>query len=154
MAITKPLPGSVNAPLGTGAQSGVNVSGGVAMIKVQGLSSDIVVAPANVLTVSGGDVFIENIVVETDATGLAGGTNVQFSSDDPIGASNLLAETVANLGANKTVDINTASVAKQRATIRNGFHLRINSTAAPCTGVGVWNAVIQYRPEVPSASMS
>jgi hypothetical protein len=146
MAITKPVPGTINAPLGSQQESGVNAFGGLNILKIQGVSSDVVLADVNLATVTGGDVMIENCILETDVTGFAGGTNVQIGSDDPIGLENFFIETVANLGANKTVDFSSASVAKQKAVIRNGFHLTIDCTVAPCTGAGVWILYVLYRP--------
>jgi hypothetical protein len=151
MAITKPLPGSINAPLGALQESGVNAYGGVNILKISGLSSDIGTTATNVATVTGGDVEIDNIIFETDATGLAGGTDLEFLTDDTIGLAVFWSEAVSGLGANATIDINTASVTKQRTVIHNGKHLQIASTVAACTGAGVWNAYVIYRPCVQTA---
>jgi hypothetical protein len=151
MAITKPVPGSINAPIGSQQESGVNAFGGVNLIKFAGLSSDIVTAATNLGLVTGGDIEVMQMYFDTDATGLAGGTNVQILTDDAQGQANILVETVANLGGNKTVDINSASVTKQRRIIRQGKHLQINSTVAACTGAGVWNLYVLYRPCVQTA---
>jgi len=148
MAITKPVPGSINAPLGNQQESGVNANAGENVLKIAGLSSDIGTVAVSIATVTGGDVEIEQMILETDVTGLAGGTNVQILTDDAIGQANMLVETVANLGANKTVDMFSASVTKQRKIIRQGKHLQINSTVAACTGAGVWNLYVHYRPIV------
>src|SRR5712671_658273 len=110
MAITKPVPGSINAPLGNQQESGVNANAGENVLKIAGLSSDIGTVAVSIATVTGGDVEIEQMILETDVTGLAGGTNVQILTDDAIGQANMLVETVANLGANKTVDMFSASV--------------------------------------------
>jgi hypothetical protein len=152
MAITKVYPGSINAPLGALQESGVNAFGGVNILKVKGLSSDILSASAtNIATVSGGDIEIENIIVLTDATGLTGGTNLEFLTDDTIGLAVFWSEAISGLGANAAIDINTASVTKQRTVIHSGKHLQIQCTAAPCTGAGVWEAFIVYRPCVQTA---
>lgn len=101
-------------------------------------SSNILSASATDLTlVSTGDLAIREIILQTDATGLAGGTNVNILSNNATGQPIILAEAVANLGANKTVDITTASVTKQPAVLESGKKLQIQSTAAPCTGAGV-----------------
>jgi hypothetical protein len=151
MAITKPVPGSINAPLGSQQESGVNAFGGENILKISGLSSDIVLAATNIGTVTGGDIEIEQMLLDTDGTGLAGGTNVQILTDDTNGQANIMVETVANLGANKSIDLFTASVTKQRRVIRQGKHLQINSTVAACTGTGVWTLYVHYRPCVQTA---
>ncbi len=150
MAITKPVPGSINAPLGSQQESGVNAFAGENILKISGLSSDIVVAATSIATVTGGDIEIEQMLFDTDATGLAGGTNLQILTDDT-GQANMMVETVANLGANKSIDLFTASVTKQRRVIRSGKHLQINSTVAACTGAGVWTLYVHYRPCVQTA---
>ena len=153
MAITQVQPGSVNAPIGQGRQeSGVNLAGGVNVVKFTGLSSDVKHAAAiNLATVFNGDVDIEQVILETDGTGFAAGTNVEVLTDDAIGLAVFFAESVANLGANKSVDMYTASVAKQRWAIRQGNHLQIQATVADCTGAGVWVLTVVYRPFVANA---
>jgi hypothetical protein len=148
MAITKPVPGSINAPLGSQQESGVNAYGGVNLLEISGLSSDIPIStsPANLATVTGGDIEIDQIFFSTDSTGLASGTNMEILTDDPIGLAAFFVETVANLGANASIDMTSASVKKQRRIIRNGYHLQIASTSAACTGSGKWSAYVQYRP--------
>jgi hypothetical protein len=151
MAITKPIPGSINAPLGSQQESGVNAFGGVNILKIHGLSSDIATVAKNVATVSGGDIYIENIVFLTDATGIAGGTNVQFGSSGSIGLGVFWSSAVSGLGANTTTDINSASVTKQRTVLRTGDSLQLNCTGSNCTGAGLWDAFVVYRPCLQSA---
>lgn len=84
-----------------------------------------------------GDFLIENIIVETDSTGLATGTNFAISiSGDEYGLATIWSSAVSGLGANKTVDINTASVAKQRAILEDGSKLIGICTTASCEGAG------------------
>lgn len=158
MAIATQTPGSgglpINAPLGSGFESGVGAAGGVSVVKITGLSSDITVAAKNLLTAYNGDIEIINAIVETDATGLAGGTNFQLGTDDPVGLAVFLAETVANLGANKTVDLFSASVTKQRTIIHQGKHLQVSSTVAACTGAGGWQLYVEYRPLVSAGQLA
>jgi hypothetical protein len=146
MAISKAVTSSVNQPLEGPAGGGPNTFGQPYISKVTGLSSDVVLAAQNLLTAYNGDIEIDNCILETDGTGFAGGTNVQLGTDDTIGLAVFMAETVANLGANKTVDINSASVTKQRTVIHSGKHLQISSTVGACTGAGVWNLYVVWRP--------
>jgi len=154
MAITKPIPGSINAPLGSQQESGVNAYGGVNILVITGLSSDLTTVAQNLALVTGGDVSIENILFETDATGLAGGTTLEFLTDDPIGLAVFASIAVSLLGANKSCNMVggtvTFTVAVPR-TIRPGYHLQILGTAAAGTGAGVWRMYVTYRPCLQSA---
>ena len=145
MAISKAVTSSVNQPLEGPAGGGPNTFGQPYISKVTGLSSDVVLAAASLFTAYNGDIYVENCILETDATGFAGGTNVQLLTDDPIGLSVFFAEAVSSLGANATIDLNSATT-KQRVVIHSGYHLQINSTVGACTGAGVWNLYVVWRP--------
>jgi hypothetical protein len=154
MSITKPVPGSINAPLGSQQESGVNAFGGVNIAEATGLSSDVTTTATNLFTVTGGDVSIENILLSTDSTGFAGATAIAFLTDDPVGLETFFEDAVSNLGANASVDFFTAgTVVTQRRIIHQGYHLQIKATGANATGSGVWGAYIQYRPCVQVAVM-
>lgn len=91
-----------------------------------------------IATATGGDMALDNIQLATDSTGLAGGTNFQLVSNNTKGltTSPFMAETVANLGANKSIDMNDASVAKKRIKIESTKAIKANSTVGACTGAG------------------
>jgi hypothetical protein len=154
VAITKPIPGSSpNIPMSSDLQSGVNANGGVGVVQAKGLSSDILAASdATVFTAKGGDIEILNAIFKTDSTGLAGGTNLEINTDNVRGRPEILSETVANLGANKTVDLFSASLVKQRTVIEEGKSIKIGCSGSNCTGTGVWELDIEYRPLVGTAS--
>jgi len=158
MAIAVSTPGSggvpYNAPLGAGYESGVNAAGGVSVVKVTGLSSDVITTATNLLTAYNGDIEILNIILETGSTGFATSTNIQVLTDNAYGGANILVETRANLSANVTVDLNTASVTKQRTVIEQNKHLQINCTGSNSTGAGTWRLYVEYRPLVPGASLA
>ena len=84
----------------------------------------------------GGDIAVKDVIVKTAATGLATGTNFQITSDNSNGIAVFFAETVANLGANKSIDMTGASVAKIRTTLESGKKFKLSSTGADCTGAG------------------
>lgn len=83
-----------------------------------------------------GDIYIRDIVVKSDATGLAGGTNFTIKSNNAKGLANILVESVANLGANKTVNLSTASVTKQATVLEAGKKLQYLNTVGAGTGAG------------------
>ncbi len=106
-------------------------------------SSSITTSPQDLTTVAtGGDMVIENIILETDGTGLAGGTNFQILKNGGEGLAIFMSETVGNLGANKTVDSFSASIAKQRSTIKVGQKLQFDNTVGAGTGGGTIKVTI------------
>jgi hypothetical protein len=85
------------------------------------------------------------VILKTDSTGLAGGTNFVLSSNNAKGLANILVETVANLGANKTVDMFTASVTKIRTVLESGKQLQISNTVGAGTGAGTIDIYVTFR---------
>ena len=149
MAVTVVLAGLINAPLGSVSEQGVGVNAKLAqtVILVQGLSSDIPIStlPLNIL-LAYDDVFIENIVMMTDGTGLASGTNFEVLTDDATGLKTIMATAVSGLGANATIDMYTALVTKQRTVVHKGNHIQVGTTVAANTGAGKWYMYIWYLP--------
>ena len=101
------------------------------------------------LTATGGAIQIEGVTLQTDSTGLAGGTNFQLISNNTKGltgtAAPWMAETVANLSANKTIDLVGASATKIRQVIESGKILQANSTVGNCTGAGTIDIYVTGR---------
>ena len=83
----------------------------------------------------GGPIYIDNIIIETDATGLAGGTNFQILRSGSIGLSAFMVHAVSSLGANASIDLNSATT-KQRIVLFPGEQLQVNCTSSNCTGPG------------------
>ena len=125
-------------------------------VKKTVISSNVKTAtPTDLTAVStGGDLLIEDIVVMSDGTGLAGGTNFQIFSNNAKGLANILVETVANLGVNKTVNLDTASVTKQRTVLLSGNKLRFQNTVADGTGAGTIDVYIKCRRLTAGANLS
>ena len=104
-----------------------------------------------------GDLFINQIVVKTDATGLAGGTNFLIGSTNAKGFTNIFVETVANLGANitkmlssghTTGDLTTGNpnptVSANATVLEAGQNLWVDSSSADCTGAGLIDIYIEF----------
>lgn len=106
-------------------------------------SSDITTTGVDFALTQGNGLVIEKVVVSTDATGLAGGTNLQLVSDNSNGNPIFFEETVANLGANATVD--TGSVVNTNSIIETGKKLTAKATGANCTGTGTIEIVLFCR---------
>lgn len=118
-------------------------------------SSAITTAGVDItLTSSGGALAIRDIIVQTDATGLAGGTNFQITHNNTSGLSAFFVETVANLGANKTASILTASQTKIASVLESGKKLTAKATAANCTGSGTITIYILFQRLASGATIS
>ena len=162
MAIVTATPGSsgnpVNQPLGVGNETGVNAYGGVGILKKTGLSSDIPIstAPVNIATAFNSDIWIEDILLETDATGLAGGTTFEIRKSDTLGLAVFASMAVSSLGANTTHDFfgTTPLTVAIPTVLPQGATLQIDSTAAACTGAGKWSMWIRYRPMTAAGSLA
>lgn len=103
-----------------------------------------------------GDLYVENVIVKTDATGLAGGTDLAILSTNVKGLAVIFEETIANLGASKTVDITTASVTKQKTVLESGQILQYKNTATGAgmvggTGAGTADVFVVLRRVTPGA---
>jgi hypothetical protein len=145
MAIKAASPNDYNRPLGITNE--VYNQGGWNWLKMTGLSSDIPIStsPTALAFASGGDIYIDNAIIEVGATGLAGGTTFELIASEVVGLSVFFANAVSGLGANTTLDMFTASTA-QRTVIQQGTYISIGSTVAACTGSAVWTLTIIYRP--------
>lgn len=104
-------------------------------------SSTITTSPATAFTegsvLPNSSLVCSDIILETDGTGLAGGTNFTITTNNVNGRTTLCSETVANLGANKTVKCSAASVTGLIPfTLETGKNLQIQCTGANCTGTG------------------
>jgi len=107
-------------------------------------SSDITTSLTNKLLVIGTGVVVEDVIVETDATGLAGATLFQVKKDDAIGNSIIFSQAVANLGANATYDLSTATI-KNRSVVVGGKYIGVLGTASAGTGAGVARVTVKFR---------
>jgi hypothetical protein len=118
-------------------------------------STAIVTAGADLTGASsGGDLEIEQIILRTDATGLATGTNVEIESNNALGLADILVEAVANLGANKTITLDNASVTKIRTILTSTKKLTIKSTVGNCDGAGNLHVSIKFRRLVAGATVA
>ena len=103
-------------------------------------SSDITITAADLTGVANGDLIIGQVILATDATGLAGGTNFQLNiSGETYGADIPIVETVANLGASTT-----RSFISTPFILEAGAKLQHSSTVANCTGAGKVAILIKF----------
>lgn len=119
------------------------------------VSSTITFAtPVDMTGVSTGELAVEEVILKTDSVGLAGGTAFQVKSNNVTGRADFIAETVANLGANNTVDIENASVFGSRSVLESGKKFQVQSTIADCTGAGTVTVYIKLSRVVAGASVA
>jgi len=103
-------------------------------------SSNIIIGGAGLFSSVSGSIFVREILIESDATGLAAGTNVEIQSNSGYGLLKQLVTTVAKLGSNMsirgTID-GEVGYLFHGCVLDNGNNLTINSTGINCTGNGL-----------------
>lgn len=113
-------------------------------------SSNVLNSAATDLTsVASGDLVIEQVILVTDATGLAGGTNFEISvNGETYGIDKPIVEAVSNLGASAQRQYPSAVAAETTndnqitvtcavpIVLQAGDKLQYGSSGANCTGAG------------------
>ena len=87
-----------------------------------------------------GSLFIHEILLESDATGLAIGTNIEIQNPNGFGIVKQLVTTVAKLGANMSIRGSIdgeIGYLFRGCMLENSDYLTLNSTNLDCTGVGL-----------------
>ncbi len=138
--------GSNGITLAYGAGSVLGAVGTSFWIKKTLTSSGITFATAVDLTgvSSVGELAIDMIILKTDVTGLATGTNFEIKSDNAKGLANICVEAIANLGANKTITLDDASVSHTRTILETGKKLQAQNTIADGTGAGTIDIYVKF----------
>lgn len=117
-------------------------------------------------TAATGDLAILQVIVKTDSTGLAGGTNFQLLSSNAKGVANILVETIANLGANTqkvlsagnadtdtTTSDATPSVTSLIGVLEAGKVLQVQNSASDGTGAGTIDIYVKFERVVENADV-
>jgi len=119
--------------------------GGVFWIKKTLTSNEITIGGVDITNTSqGGELVIEDIILQTDSTGLAGGTNFLITSDNSKGAPTILSHAVSSLGANVTLNLSAATV-KSPCVLEIGRKLMAKMTVSNGTGSGTIDVRIKFR---------
>jgi hypothetical protein len=140
-----------------GAGNLIGVAGAPFVIKKALTSSAVVQAGVDVTAVAaGGDIVIDDIIIQTNATGLAAGTNFTLEKDAGTGLLTFFGETVANLGANKTENLTSGSVvvATGPIVLESGQKIVAKCTVADCTGAGTITLWIKGRRGADGATLT
>lgn len=138
--------GSNGSALTYGAGSALGAIGTSFWIKKTITSSGITfAAPVDITGVSSvGELVVDEVILKTDSTGLATGTNFQVLSNNSKGLANILVEAIANLGTNKTITLEDASVTKVKTVLETGKKLQIQNTIADGTGGGTVDIYVKF----------
>lgn len=141
---------SLTAMLGNPDTAGETIyaaSGTEFIVKKTLTSSAVVQAGVDITGLSsGGDLLIKDIYMNTNATGLATGTNFKIDTNNANGVTTIYQESVANLGANTTESLATGSVtSKSGVVLESGKKLIALSTVADCTGVGTITVFVVFQ---------
>ena len=94
----------------------VKAQGSSFWVKKTITSSGLLTTAQSLTSAATGQLFVKEIIVKTDATGLAGATNFEILSDNAKGVVNVFVETVANLGANITKVMSAGAIQAETTT--------------------------------------
>lgn len=105
---------------------------------------------------SGGDILIEEIILETDGTGLATGTNFTIEKDGGTGTLTFLSNAITGLDeGNESVFMSSAGVVSTLdVVLDSGQKLVAKCTGSSCTGCGVIDITIKARRLSDSATVA
>lgn len=132
-----------------------NVLGQSFIVQKALTSSAIVTGGVDVTgTASGGNIYIENVLVETDASGLATGTLFTIEKNGGSGVLTFFTEAVADLGGNKSEDMSAMDTANIPVVLNSGQKLVAKCTGASCTGGGVITVTLVCRRISDSATVA
>ena len=105
-------------------------------------SSTLTTSDVNIFETVGNGLLIEDVIVTTDGTGLASGTNFVIKANGVT----VFSTAISGLGANATKDLRGASVTGIQATIPQGTkYITVANTVAAGTGAGIATVTIKAR---------
>jgi hypothetical protein len=105
-----------------------------------------------------GDLLLEEIIMQCDATGLAGPTTIQVVCDNVKGLTGATVpiwdEATANLGANTKINNSDADVNQLPIMLEDTKKLYINGDSGVGTGAGVVEVIMKFRKVTPDATIA
>lgn len=147
------MPGTVKTP--SGASTTVQViQDAMLFVTTSNITSSSL--PNNTQTngaitqAANGDILIEDIVLETDGTGIAGPTNLNITTDNARGltgaANPVVAQAVTGLGANKTIAAKAEATTKHLPfRLESGKKLYASGSSGAGTGAGICRVTLVCR---------
>lgn len=145
------------AALTVGAGSLVGQSGQPFIVKSALASTAVVTGGVDVTAVAtGGDIFIDDIIIVTAGTGLATGTNFTLEKAAGGGVLTFFGETVAALGAQAYETLATGSVVASTGPVilESGQKIVAKCTIASCDGAGTITLYIKARRVAAGANLT
>ena len=121
--------------------------GSVFWVKKTLTSSDIKFQSAIDVTgvSSGGALAIRDVILQTDSTGIATGTNFQLLTNNTKGVLIFLSQAISGLGANATVTLVDAATTKKPTVLETGKKIQVQNTIADSTGGGTVDVYIRFE---------
>jgi len=96
----------------------------------------------NIFQVGGNGFLVEEVIVRTDATGLAWGTALVLKADGIV----FFQTAISGLGVSAVKDIKNASVTGSKIIVPAGTkYITASSTVADCTGAGIASVMLLGR---------
>lgn len=120
-------------------------------------SSAITTSAQDLTSTASGQLAVLQVILKTDATGLAGATNFEILSNNAKGKANIAVEAVSGLGANVTKsfgnppagDTTTGdagyTVTSAITVLESGKKLQFDGTVGAGTGAGTVDVFVQFE---------
>lgn len=103
------------------------------------ISSTLTTSDVNIAELIGNGAVVEEVLVRTDSTGLAWGTNFQLKADWIV----FFSTAVSGLGASSIKDLGSASVTGVKAIVEEGTkYISVSNTVA--VGTGAWVVTLVF----------
>jgi hypothetical protein len=123
---------------------------GNTIVQTDVVSSTLTTTDLAIFQTTGSGMVITECIVRTDATGLAGGTNLVLKADGIV----FFSTAVSGLGASSVKDIKNASVTGSKVSIPDGVkNITIATTVANGTGAGVANVTLVCQNVISNATI-
>ena len=141
---------------GAGSPPGIPISGSGTIgdtfwITKDFVSNTVTDTPAVFTGVSTGLVLLEQVVVQTDATGLAGAVSWGITMSNGMGNNLVFAINAAEVAGGLSADKNSVLNYKPLNVIDEGTAMSFSSSGGPGTGTGVVRFYLQLRKMTPNA---
>lgn len=133
-----------------------DIVGATFWVKKTVTSSAVLTTSVDITTpAAGGELFIEDVVIKSDTTGLATGTTFRVVSDNSKGTTTIFLTRVSKLGVSKHVsfdsELNDPINASQSLSVNTptvleiGKKLSVSNTDTAATGAGTIDIYIKFR---------
>ena len=109
-------------------------------------------------TITGGDLTVDEVLVQCDGTGWAAPTNIEITVDNAKGltgaGSPILLDVIAEFGANLSWKSADATTNTLPITLESGKKLFIHGDDAAGTGAGVCNVYVKWQRQADGATFA